>query len=113
MNKYWNLLWIGVLFEIGWVVGLKHSYNWWTWLLTIIAIYISMHALVVASSKLPAGTTYAVFTGTGAAGTVIMEMAVFGEPFQLAKVGLISLLLIGVIGLKSVTKETGQEGERS
>lgn len=72
-----------------------------------------MHALVVASSKLPTGTTYAVFTGMGTAGTVCVEMVVFGEPFQLIKVGLIALLLVGVIGLKVVTKPVDKEGEPS
>ncbi|WP_047983738.1 DMT family transporter [Ornithinibacillus californiensis] len=110
MNKYWNLVWLGVIFEIGWVTGLKHSYNWWTWGLTILAIYISIHALVVASSKLPTGTTYAVFTGMGTAGTVLMEMIVFNEPFQVVKIGLITLLLVGVIGLKMVTKQPQEKG---
>ncbi|MBC5638257.1 multidrug efflux SMR transporter [Ornithinibacillus sp. BX22] len=113
VNKYWNLVWLGVIFEIGWVVGLKHADTALTWGLTIIAIYISMHALVVASSKLPTGTTYAVFTGMGTAGTVCVEMVVFGEPFQLIKVGLIALLLVGVIGLKVVTKPVDKEGEQS
>lgn len=62
--------------------------------------------LIRSSSRLPVGTVYAVFTGIGTAGTVIMEMLVFGEPFQWVKVLLILLLLIGVIGLKVVTKES-------
>ncbi|MFS0674318.1 DMT family transporter [Ornithinibacillus sp. 179-J 7C1 HS] len=110
MKKYWNLVWLGVLFEVCWVVGLKHADSMLTWGLTIIAIYVSMHALLVASSKLPTGTTYAVFTGSGTAGTVLVEMVVFGEPFQLMKIALILLLLVGVIGLKVVTKKVEQEG---
>lgn len=111
MKKDWNFVWIGVIFEIGWVTGLKHSDSWWTWTLTAIAIYVSMHALLIASSRLPVGTTYAVFTGLGTAGTVIMEMAVFGVPFDSVKVFLIIVLLVGVIGLKVVTKQKEPEGE--
>jgi paired small multidrug resistance pump len=112
MNKYWNLIWIGVFFEVGWVIGLKHANSWWTWGLTVIAIYISMHVLIIASSKLPVGTTYAVFTGSGAALTVLVEIVVFHEPFHFIKLLLILLLLIGVIGLKTITKEPEQKGAR-
>ncbi|MEC5424991.1 multidrug efflux SMR transporter [Virgibacillus sp. C22-A2] len=112
MKKDWNFVFIAGLFEIGWVIGLKHSFNLGTWLLTAIAIYISMHLLIIASRRLPVGTTYAVFTGMGTTGTVILEILVFGEPFQLAKALLILLLLCGVIGLKTITPGIDQEGGR-
>ncbi|WP_188454053.1 DMT family transporter [Virgibacillus oceani] len=111
MKRNWNLVFAAGLFEIGWVIGLKHAYNWGTWVLTAIAIYMSMHLLIAASRKLPVGTTYAVFTGMGTAGTVVFEIAVFNEPFNLTKVLLIVLLLCGVIGLKTITKETSNKGE--
>ncbi|WP_106496758.1 DMT family transporter [Lentibacillus sp. Marseille-P4043] len=111
MKRDWNLVFIAGLFEIGWVVGLKHAYNLGTWVLTAIAIYASMHFLIVASKKLPVGTTYAVFTGMGTAGTVIFDLTVFGEPFNSMKVFLILLLLCGVIGLKMITEEPENEGE--
>ncbi|AMA72812.1 MULTISPECIES: DMT family transporter [Aneurinibacillus] len=106
MNRNWILVLIAGFFEVAWVIGLKHAYNFWTWVGTIIAIYVSFDLLIRSSSRLPVGTVYAVFTGIGTAGTVIMEMLVFGEPFQWVKVLLILLLLIGVIGLKVVTKES-------
>ncbi|MFD1362538.1 DMT family transporter [Lentibacillus salinarum] len=110
MNKSWNILFLAGLFEIGWVVGLKHADSAVTWILTAAAIYLSMHLLVYATHKLPVGTAYAVFAGMGTAGTVILEIVVFGEPFQLLKIILILILLGGVIGLKMVTDE--QAGER-
>lgn len=111
MKRSWNIIFIAGLFEIGWVIGLKHSSNVGTWVLTAIAIYLSMHLLIIASRKLPVGTAYAVFAGMGTAGTVILEIVVFGEPFNLAKILLILLLLSGVIGLKTITTE--HEGERA
>ncbi|GAA0589051.1 SMR family transporter [Virgibacillus siamensis] len=111
MNKSWNIVFLAGLFEIGWVVGLKHSYNVGTWLLTALAIYFSMHLLIIASRNLPVGTAYAVFTGMGTTGTVILGFTVFGEPFSLAKTVLIAILLTGVIGLKMITSE--EEGERA
>lgn len=109
MNRNWTLVFVAGLFEIAWVSGLKHAYNVWTWIGTVLAIVISMDMLIRASKRLPVGTTYAVFTGIGTAGTVLMEMLVFGEPFKIAKMLLILLLLAGVIGLKVITSETGSK----
>ncbi|CAN7639219.1 DMT family transporter [Paenibacillus sp. LjRoot56] len=108
MNRYWIYIFVGVIFEVVWVTGLKHSDTTWTWIATAIAIYISFHLVISASTKLPVGTVYAVFTGMGTAGTVIVEMLFFGEPFQFLKVFLILLLLSGVFGLKFVTN--GEKG---
>lgn len=103
MNRNWVMVIIAGLFEIVWVIGLKHSHNTLAWTGTIIAILISMDLLIRASSKLPVGTTYAVFTGIGTTGTVITEMLLFGEPFKISKLLLILLLIAGVVGLKMVT----------
>ena len=49
---------------------------------------------------IPIGTAYAVWTGLGAAGTVILGMIVFQEPRDLLRIGCLSLIIVGVIGLK-------------
>lgn len=110
MNRSWTLVILGVLFEVGWVIGLKHSDSLLTWSLTILAIVVSFALLIKATSKLPVGTAYAVFTGLGTTGTVLLDMLAFGEPFQLLKIALIVMLLIGVIGLKVVTGDAKTEG---
>ncbi|SDQ27410.1 DMT family transporter [Virgibacillus salinus] len=110
MKRSWNIVLLAGIFEIGWVIGLKHASNVGTWVLTAIAIYLSMHLLIIASRKLSVGTSYAVFTGMGTAGTVILEIVLFGEPFNLVKIILILLLLTGVIGLKTITTEYEGEG---
>lgn len=110
MNRNWIYIFIGALFEVMWVTGLKHSDTTMMWIGTIIAMYISFHLVISASTKLPVGTVYAVFTGMGTAGTVLVEMMLFGEPFRFLKVFLILLLLSGVFGLKFVTKEQDKKG---
>lgn len=103
MKRDWG--WVGVagLFEIGWVIGLKHAGDALGWGATAVCIVMSMYLLILSGRRLPIGTVYAVFTGIGTAGTEIAEMALFGEPFRWAKLLLILLLLVGVIGLKLVT----------
>ncbi|MRH44510.1 QacE family quaternary ammonium compound efflux SMR transporter [Aquibacillus halophilus] len=105
MNKYWLYVVLAALFEVYWVAGLKHSEGITEWGLTIIAIVATFILLPVTAKHLPIGTVYAVFAGLGTAGTVIVEITVYGEPFHLLKVILIGTLLIGVIGLKQVSSE--------
>lgn len=111
MNTHWLKVFIAAFFEVLWVVGLKHAYNGLTWIVTIIAIIISFYLMIMAGRHLSAGTVYAVFVGLGTAGTVFTEMIFFGEPIQFMKIFLIFLLLIGVMGLKLITKEKSIEGE--
>lgn len=100
MNRYWLLLAMAGLAEVGWVVGLKHASSAAEWLLTAIAIAVSFWGLIYVSNVLPVGTVYAVFTGIGAAGTVIAETLFFGMPFEPVKAILIVLLIVGIAGLK-------------
>ncbi len=107
MYKEWLKVLIAAVFEVIWVVGLKHADHVWEWIGTGVAILISFSLLIMAGKKLPTGTVYAVFVGLGTAGTVLAEMVYFGEPFEPLKIALIAVLLVGVIGLKVVTKEKG------
>ncbi|RDX01212.1 DMT family transporter [Listeria kieliensis] len=112
MNTNWIKVFIAAFFEVFWVIGLKHATDTVEWIETIIAIIISFSLMIMAGRKLPVGTVYAIFVGLGTAGTVFSEILFFSEPFKLAKVLLILLLLAGVIGLKLVTKDqTVKEGE--
>ena len=110
MNVNWVKVIIAAFFEVFWVIGLKHADDFWTWTGTVIAIIVSFHLMIMASKKLPVGTVYAVFVGLGTAGTVFSDIVFFDEPFKVAKVILILVLLAGVIGLKLVTKDTVEEG---
>lgn len=69
--------------------------------------------MIMAGKKLPVGTVYAVFVGMGTVGTVLSDVIFFREPFNLAKIMFILLLLVGVIGLKLVTKDDVEEGAHS
>ncbi|TVX89535.1 DMT family transporter [Paenibacillus agilis] len=111
MNKHWGLVLLAGFLEIFWVSGLKYSTEWWHWALTIGAIALSFKVLIEAASKLPLGTVYAVFTGIGTAGTVLMEILVFGEPANPIKLFFIATLAGAVIGLKLVTKDENEEAK--
>ncbi|MEK4628662.1 MAG: multidrug efflux SMR transporter [Solibacillus sp.] len=105
MTKYWLLVLLAGLIEILWAMGLKYASTIGMWIGVVVLIIISFYILIIATEKLPVATVYAVFTGIGTAGTVIVETLLFNEPFSIAKIGFIALLLIGVIGLKLISNE--------
>jgi len=105
MNKHWMMVIIAAVFEVLWVIGLKHSNDFLDWIGTAIAIVISFYLMIRAGRYIPVGTVYAVFVGLGTAGTFFSEIIFFNEPFVVNKFLLVLLLLVGVIGLKLVTKD--------
>ncbi|MCT6925333.1 MULTISPECIES: multidrug efflux SMR transporter [Bacillales] len=109
MNLTWLQVIIAAVFEVGWVIGLKHATTPLEWGLTIVCIIVSFYLMIHAGSKLPVGTVYAVFVGLGTAGTVIADMIIFGEPVHVGKLVLIAILLAGVIGLKLVSGEKEEQ----
>ncbi|MFB9860526.1 DMT family transporter [Salinicoccus siamensis] len=111
MSIQWIKVFIASAFEVGWVIGLTHSTSWYHWLFTGIAIFVSFYLMINAGEYLPVGTVYAVFVGLGAFGTVLSEIILFGAPFLPLKITLISLILVGVIGLKIVTDDKERQGE--
>ena len=83
----WIILVIAGLFEIGWAIGLKYTQGFtrlWPALGTVGAMVISVGLLGVAMRELPVGTAYAVWTGIGAVGTVILGIVLFGDPVDLS-----------------------------
>ncbi|GEL77963.1 DMT family transporter [Tenuibacillus multivorans] len=108
MQKAWLQIFIGAVFEVIWVIGLKHASSVLEWGVTVIAIVVSFYLLIIAGEKLPVGTSYAVFVGLGTTGTVISDIVFFNEPFNITTILLISVLLVGVIGLKIVSEERGE-----
>jgi len=101
--------WIYVLFaaivEVFWVIGLRYSESVWEWLGTTIMIICSFYFIIKACEKLPSGTVYAVFTGSGAAAIVLIDVLFFKTPFTLVQGLCIGLIIIGVIGIKLTTDE--------
>ena len=64
------------------------------------SLSVSMYLLYRASQTIPMGTAYAVWTGIGAAGTVIIGMLVFKEPADFWRLFFIITLIASIVGLK-------------
>lgn len=105
----WLLLIIAGLFEVGFAFCLGKAKNatgnetlYW-YLGFLVCLIVSMALLVKATQELPIGTAYAVWTGIGAVGTVLIGIFIFKEPATFARVFFISTLVISIIGLKLVS----------
>lgn len=109
----WLYVLLAAVVEIFWVIGLRYSNSTLEWIGTVVAIIISFYAIIKACEKLPAGTVYAVFTGSGAAAIVIIDFVMFHAEFTMMKVLFIAIIITGVIGIKMTTgvKETAEGGE--
>jgi quaternary ammonium compound-resistance protein SugE len=102
----WLFLLIAGPLEVGWAIGLKYTEGFsrlWPSVLTIAAMILSLAFLGLALKALPVGTAYAVWTGIGAIGTVILGIYLFNEPATAARLACIGLILAGIVGLKLVT----------
>ena len=99
----WVLLVLAGLLEVGWAVGLKYTEGFTKPLptiATIVAIISSLGLLGIAVRDLPVGTAYAVWTGIGTLGTLIVGVLLLGDsasPLRLLS-GL--LIVLGIAGLK-------------
>ena len=112
MNRSWLSIVIAAVFEVMWVIGLKHASNPLEWIGTIIAILISFYLMIKAGEKLPVGTVYAVFVGLGTTGTILVDALVFKQPVSAMTIVFVALLLVGVIGLKMSSDDKSKEGEK-
>lgn len=104
----WIVLFIAGLFEIGWAVGLKYTEGFTRvgpTVFTAVSLIASMGLLGLAVRSLPLGTAYAVWTGIGAAGTVVLGIVLFKEPATVARLVCVGLILAGILGLKLLTRE--------
>ena len=99
----WLALFAAGLLEIAWAFGLKYSdglTRFWPTAATLVAIALSFGLMALALRSLPFGTAYAIWTGIGAAGSMIVGMLIYSEPTDPVRVLCLTLILAGIVGLK-------------
>ena len=102
MSAWLALLAAGLL-EIAWALGLKYSdglTRFWPTTLTLVAIVLSFGLMALALRSLPFGTAYAIWTGIGAAGSIIVGMLMFSESTDPVRILCLTLIVAGMVGLK-------------
>lgn len=106
MSIYWIVLFIACITEIAWAVSLKliqENFNYWIVAASVFLTVLNMVLLSFSMRGIPVGTAYAVWTGLGAVGLVIVGIIFFGDAATLPRLAFVSLIIIGVVGLKLVS----------
>ncbi len=100
----WIYLVVAGLFEIGWPVGLKVSQQEGTRVqgivIAVLCMLVSGFFLWLAQKQIPIGTSYAVWTGIGAAGTFLVGVLFYGDPATLGRYLGVLMIVAGVATLK-------------
>lgn len=101
----WFILVGAGLLEIGWPLGFKladiyprHFYLFITF--SIFSMGLSGYLLYIAQKSIPMGTAYVIWTGIGALGAILVGILFFHDSASLFRLFFVSLILIGVVGLK-------------
>lgn len=103
----WVYLIIAGLFEIGWPLGFKLASTYQRYSiafigLSVISMVLSGVFLYIAQKSIPIGTAYVIWTGVGAAGTLLIGIFFFGDSTDFWRLFFITMIIIGVIGIKIV-----------
>ncbi|NLO77759.1 MAG: multidrug efflux SMR transporter [Methanomicrobiales archaeon] len=107
LNAWISLLVAGIM-ETGWAVGLKYTEGFTQLIPSVFTIALmggSFYFLSKSLETLPIGTAYAIWTGIGAVGTVIIGILVFGESREILRILCLLLVISGIFGLKIFSGE--------
>jgi quaternary ammonium compound-resistance protein SugE len=99
----WACLLLSGLADVAWAISLKKAdgfshLGWSAVSLVLLGVFVLL--LGKALDVLPLGLAYAVWTGVGAAGSVIVGWALFHEPMSGIRIAMLSLIVGGVVGLR-------------
>lgn len=99
----WIFLLIAGFAEIGSVISLKLADGFKKFLPSMAVLFfgsLSFYFLSLSITVLPIGTAYAIWTGIGSVGSVLIGMIFFHEPKDIKRILLITCIIIGTIGIK-------------
>lgn len=102
----WFYLILAGFFEVGWAVGLKYSHGFTKIIpsiFTAVTMAASLYFLSLALKTLPLSSSYAIWTGIGTIGTVILGIILFKEPISLIRIICLLFIVTGIVGLKLVS----------
>jgi quaternary ammonium compound-resistance protein SugE len=101
----WMYLLIASVFEILFALMIRSADGFtrlWPTLGIMVTGTFGAFFLSLAMRTLPMGTTYAVWTGIGVAGTTVIGIGFLHEPLNVWRIVCIGLILTGIVGLRLV-----------
>jgi quaternary ammonium compound-resistance protein SugE len=99
----WLVLVAAGLLDVGWAISMKYAQGYtrlgWS-IVSLVLLGAFVFLLGRALQVLQVGVAYTVWTGIGAAGTLVMGVLLFGEALNPVKIAGIILVMIGIVALK-------------
>jgi len=116
----WLFLLMAAACEMVWPLGFKYTNGfkekYWAVGITFAVMILSFWLMSLATNRgIPVGTAYAVWTGLGAAGTVMLGIWLFNEPRDWIRMSCLGLIIVGVVGLKflSPPEDNGAKAQKA
>ena len=99
----WLYLLIAGIFEVSWVIGIKHC-DGFKLNIALFTVMFSMALSVIflwfAARSIPLHIAYAAWTGIGIVGVSIYTNFALKEPISILEIIFVSMVLVGIVGLK-------------
>ncbi len=112
MDKRWVTILIAGLMEVVWAVAMDYSEGFTIWYYDIIVIvFLAASTILLAkslSAGLPVGTAYAVWTGIGAVGTLVVSAILGNESLSVIRVIFVMMIIGGIVGLQVTTRSRAE-----
>jgi quaternary ammonium compound-resistance protein SugE len=99
----WMFVFVAGLLEVGFAISMKESDGFSRLVPTVLFVVFAILSLAVLNlglRELPVGSAYAVWTGIGATGTLIVGMLFLHEPATALRIAFVAMIITGVIGLQ-------------
>ena len=106
----WIVLFVAGLFEVVWAVAMDYSEGFTVWYYDIVVVLFLIGSMVLLAKALklgiPVGTAYAVWTGIGAVGTIVVSVALGNETLTILKTLFVMMIIMGIVGLQVTSVKT-------
>ncbi len=116
MDKAWITLFVAGIMEVVWATALDYSDGFTIWyfdIMVVVFLVISTVLLAMAlKGGVPVGTGYAVWTGIGAIGTIVLSVAAGHETLTLLRTLFVVMIIAGIAGLQLTSANTVSEGSK-
>ena len=104
MDRGWIIIFFAGLMEVVWAVSMGYSDGFTIWYFDIVTVvFLILSTLLLGKALktgIPVGTAYAVWTGIGAVGTIVVSVALGNEMISALRVFFVALIIAGIIGLQ-------------
>lgn len=100
VNKEWAFVVLTCFLELCWILGFSIATEFWHWIIIVSLLMVDFTFLTNACKTIPTGTVYAIFSGVGAVGAMIIDLLLYDKEIKIIQIFFVALIILGVVQLK-------------